>query len=247
MNPVDEVYLYDGSLAGFYTCVHTCVYRHEMPLAIHSHAEAQCSLLPPCRIETQLENASRVRSSIVRHISSRALELCEYVFLSCLENKEIAILRYLLLGFSVGPRIVNDLTHPTVATLLKAEKHITGEAHLLLGFVRFADHRGVLMATITPKNFVLPLIAPHFADRYSQETFVIYDHTHHVALVYSEGRAELADAPQGLIPAHSETELFYQRLWKQFYQTIAIKERTNHRCRMTHMPKRYWENMVELP
>jgi hypothetical protein len=27
---------------------------------------------------------------------------------------------------------------------------------------------------------------------------------------------------------------------------VAIEGRENPRCRMTHMPKRYWENMVEM-
>ena len=29
-------------------------------------------------------------------------------------------------------------------------------------------------------------------------------------------------------------------------QTIAIEDRYNPKCRMTHMPKRYWENMTEF-
>ena len=43
-----------------------------------------------------------------------------------------------------------------------------------------------------------------------------------------------------------ETETSYRRLWKRFYDTIAIKERENPRCRQTHMPKRYWNTMTEF-
>ncbi|MEG2653524.1 MAG: DUF4130 domain-containing protein, partial [Ruthenibacterium sp.] len=35
-------------------------------------------------------------------------------------------------------------------------------------------------------------------------------------------------------------------LWQRFYQTISIAARENPKCRMTHMPKRYWENMLEV-
>ena len=38
----------------------------------------------------------------------------------------------------------------------------------------------------------------------------------------------------------------YRLLWKRFYDTIAIRERENPRCRMTHMPKRYWNTMTEF-
>lgn len=47
-------------------------------------------------------------------------------------------------------------------------------------------------------------------------------------------------------PEADETELGYRKLWKQFYNTIAIEARYNPKCRMTHMPKRYWENMTEM-
>jgi hypothetical protein len=37
-----------------------------------------------------------------------------------------------------------------------------------------------------------------------------------------------------------------QRLWKNFYDTIAIKERFNPKCRMNFMPKRVWANLPEM-
>lgn len=43
-----------------------------------------------------------------------------------------------------------------------------------------------------------------------------------------------------------EAEARYRLLWKRFYDTIAIRERENPRCRMTHMPKRYWGTMTEF-
>ena len=43
-----------------------------------------------------------------------------------------------------------------------------------------------------------------------------------------------------------EEEALYRRLWRSFYDTISIEERYNPRCRMTHMPKRYWGTMTEF-
>ena len=39
----------------------------------------------------------------------------------------------------------------------------------------------------------------------------------------------------------------YQKLWQRYYDTIAIKERLNPRCRMTHCAKRFWNHMLEMP
>lgn len=246
MKPCDRVLLYDGSLAGLYTCVHACIYGKQLPFAILPEAEPQCSLLPPCRIATDMEKATRVREAIRQKISTRALELCEHVFLSAMPSKEMAVLHFAILGFRMGAKTPNMLTHPQVAPLLAAEKHLLGEAHLLLGFVRFADQDGKLVAAIRPKNFVLPLLAPHFADRYAQETFLIVDRTYQVALAYCQGRSELVEAAEGLVTCPSEEEQYYRGLWKRFYQTIAIQERINHRCRRSHMPKRYWEHILEV-
>ena len=245
MEPRDVIYQYDGSLAGLYTCIHACVYGRELPFAIRGPEEAQMSLLPMRRMETDIAKALRVREAIAVKISKRALELCEHVFLSCLEKKEMAILEFLRVGFLLGAQTPYRLTDPAVDLLLQAEKHLLGEAHLFLGFVRFADYEGKLMAAIRPKNYVLPLIAPHFADRFASESFLIYDQTHQVALVHDKGRTELGTL-EGEWPEASETEQFYRELWKQFYRTISIQARENPKVRMSHMPKRYWENMVEM-
>jgi probable DNA metabolism protein len=162
-----------------------------------------------------------------------------------LEKKEMAMLRFLILGFQLGACVANCLADPVVDRMLQAEKHLLGEAHLLSGFIRFADYEGRLFASIRPKNFVLPLLAPHFADRYALEAFLIYDRTHGIALAYEKGRAELCELA-GILPEISDTERFYQALWKQFYHTIGIEARANARCRRTHLPQRYWENMVEM-
>ncbi|MCL1855391.1 MAG: TIGR03915 family putative DNA repair protein [Clostridia bacterium] len=242
----DRVYQYDGSLAGFYTCVQVCVHARHVPLGIRAENEDQLNLLPCQQVITDLAQAARVREAITRRVSARALELCEHVFLSCLAEKELIILRFLILGFGMGSHVVHDLTNPIVHVMLKAEKHLLGEVHLFCGFVRFSDQDGRLIAAISPKNYVLPLLAPHFVDRYAMETFLIYDNTHRIALAYEQGRAELVGLEGEFVLDASQTELYYRALWTKFYQTITIRERKNLRCRMSHMPKRYWENMVEL-
>ena len=49
-----------------------------------------------------------------------------------------------------------------------------------------------------------------------------------------------------LMSSPEEREHTYQRLWKAFYDALAIEERRNEKLRMQHCPKRFWENMTEL-
>jgi len=242
--PTNTVYEYDGSLGGFYCCVHESIYKKEMPLEII--AEGNGGLLPPRFIETDREKALKVRESIRLKISAEALEICETVFLTNLAQKETHILKFLLRGYEEGPRVMTLLTDFDVAPMLEAQRFIGNEAHLLKGFVRFREYDGKLVATITPKNYVLPVIAPHFCERFAEETFMIYDKTHRVALVYEKGRMQIGYMPELNLPPMEEKEKYFQALWRQFYETIAIKARRNERCRMGHMPKRYWENMLEM-
>lgn len=240
------VYTYDGSLPGFYCCVYESVYGKEIPQAIQSENDAQPTLFKQKQIVTDFEKAARVEKSLSWKISPRAKQLVETVFLSCMEEKELGLLRFLLLAYELGPNTLRMLGHEAVRPVLKAEQHLQGERHLLLGFIRFADHDGILAATITPKNFILPFIAGHFVARFSSENFIIFDKTHKAALLYQDRKQKIIPVENIEFPPEDEKEKNYQKLWKQFYNTIAIEARYNPKCRITQMPKRYWENMTEM-
>ncbi|SHI22979.1 probable DNA metabolism protein [Sporobacter termitidis DSM 10068] len=244
--PADVIYTYDGSFDGFLCCVFESVYAGEVPVDILREEDSPLTLMEVCPVVTDLTKAERVRASIPLKISARALELVTTVFCSCLAQKELRLLEFLLRGYREGGKLCFRLGDAVMAPLLSAEKHLLGEAHLLKGFVRFADVGGALAAVITPKNYILPFIARHFVLRYHNEQFMIFDKTNKAALVYQNGKAEILRIDHVTVPEISEREARYQALWKQFYNTIAIEGRENPRCRMTHMPKRYWENMLEV-
>ena len=90
------------------------------------------------------------------------------------------------------------------------------------------------------------LLRRHFCDRYRNERFFLYDRTHQEALFYAEGRSAVRPLEHFQMAPPDEAEARYRLLWKRFYDTIAIRERENPRCRMTHMPKRYWGTMTEF-
>ena len=244
--PADVIYIYDGSFDGFLCCVFESVYASELPVDIMCEEDAPPTLYDVRTIVTDPIKAERVCTSIPLKISDRAMELVMTVFCSCLEKKELRILEFLLQGYREGRKLCYKLGDAVVTPLLDAEKHLLREAHLLKGFVRFADVGGGLVAAITRKNYVLPFIARHFVLRYHDEQFMIFAKAHTAALVYQNGRPEILQVDHVTFPEITESEAHYQALWKQFYNTIAIEGRENPRCRMTHMPKRYWQNMLEV-
>ncbi|TGE31790.1 TIGR03915 family putative DNA repair protein [Desulfosporosinus sp. Sb-LF] len=242
----DLVYAYDGSFEGLMCCVFESYEQKENPSIIRPPGVQQSLFDTAKWIETDEHKADRVFNSIPSKISSKAQELIKLGFLTCAPNKELLIYHFLRLGFKYGCKVMTMLTDDTVCSLQKAVRHLTSESQKFMGFVRFSVYGEVLVAVIEPKNFVLPLLSVHFCDRFRNETFMIYDKTHSMALIYRSQKAELIFADELTLPEVDGTEIEYRQLWKQFYKTIAIESRNNPQCRMALMPKRYWDHMTEL-
>lgn len=242
----DIVYAYDGSFEGLMCCVFESYEQKEIPCAIR-HPGIEQSLFDIAKwIKTDKRKAERVFNSIPLKISTQAQELVKLGFLTCAPHKELLIYHFLRLGFKHGSKVMMMLTDDTVSSLQKAVRHLTTESHKFKGFVRFSVYGEVLVAVIEPKNYVLPLLSLHFCDRFRNETFMIYDKTHSMALIFRSQKAELMYVDELTLPETDNDEIEYRRLWKQFYKTIAIEGRNNPRCRMNLMPKRYWGQMTEF-
>lgn len=244
-------YIYDGTFDGLLTCVFESYERKEELADISPAEEPQAVLFAPRTVVTCPAKAERVYKSIARNISPQAQDLISCGFLTCAPQKELLIYRFLRIGFRIGGQAMQLLTEPSIHQLNKAVRHLKTESHAFMGFVRFSIHDEVLVAVIEPKNQVLPLIAGHFCQRFAGDTFLIYDKTHGRALMYRhdarpEDRLMMLDAEKISIPEADEKEESYRRLWKRFYDTVAIQERMNHRARLSHMPKRYWAHLTEM-
>ena len=239
-------YAYDGSFAGFLTCVFASYAHREEPMSFSTPEDGRISLWPERTVDTDEARAQRVYRSLAPRLGQEGRRLAVYGFLTCLEERELWLWRFYQLGFQEKSAVSRDLTHPVVDTVRKAVRHLEEEAHLLTGFVRFSELEGVLVGEISPKNRVLPLLRPHFCGRYPQEQFLLYDKTHREALIHVPGRWSILPMEEFQMGRAGAEELQYRRMWRKFYDTIAIEGRENPRCRMTHMPKRYWDNMTEF-
>lgn len=242
----DVTYRYDGSFEGLLCCVFESYEKKEVPADVLPPDAPQLTLFAVKEIGTDPQKARRVQSSIPRKMGAAALEFVRHAFLTCFARREVYILRFLRLGYRVGPHVMQMLTDDTVHTLDKAVRHLLNESHLLKGFVRFSDLGGALAAQIEPKNRVLPLLAGHFCARYPHERFLIYDRTHGMVLVYDTHRPVILPVEELSLPEPDAGEQAFRELWRIFYNTIEVQGRHNPRCRMGHMPKRYWNDLTEF-
>lgn len=244
----DLVYVYDGTFLGLMSVVFECYYRHVQPYDIEADINIQSSIM--CEyydIETDFIKAERVINAISEKISKKALTAIFHTFLSELLDREINILKFIKIGFKSGASVIHRLNFDCVAYVMNASKKISSEAHLYLGFIRFQKlSGGIYFSRIEPKGRILPLIITHFQNRFSDMPFIICDMTHSECIVFNGKEACIQNFKQIPNLHLDNNELHFQDMWREFYNTISIKERNNERYRMSSMPKRFWKYITEL-
>ena len=243
---IDVSYIYDGSFNGLLTIVFDSYISKTIPRRIVT-SEFEIDLF--CKyisVETNEEKATRIYNGVIKNISYHALATAYNVFLSNVQNKEIDIIQYLLLGFSIGNKINHLLTNDIVLRMEKTKKRVFGEYHRLCGLLRFMKlQNGMFYAKIHPDNNVIELLGHHFINRLPNENFIIHDKKRNIALLYNTKDYLIIDANNIKVTSLPEEELYYQNLWNCFYHTIGIKERKNSKLRMQFMPKKYWQDLIE--
>ena len=197
-------------------------------------------------VSTDLDKAQKTLLSIQKKISFLAYKkvlsaLCHYD----LERANV-VLGFLIKGFPMGPRVLEDMADPYVMRVIELARKVDNESHMFCGVVRFFDLGKFLYSEIEPKCHVLPQIMEHFADRYPNEHYVIYDKRRRVALIhlaYAESVFVSGDEWNIDLSQHED---YFERLWSQYLKTIAIEERYNPRCQNNLIPKWYRKNMIEF-
>ena len=251
MNKTEITYIYDGTFEGWLSAVFSAFYnKHNVVrIAVEEHLQATFTETV-MHIETDEIKAARVAQGIQNKLGELVYQKIWCAFLSYEESKETELYHYVKLGFSLknGRTLINHLTDEHVAAVHKMDFRVNREAHLLKGFVRFNEMEGgVYYAAITPDNNVLPVIMPHFVDRFGYAMpFIIHDKTRGIAGLYAGKGWHIADVHEATLPRLGPNEAHYMRLWRGFYNAIGIKERKNPLCKRNMCPAKFWPNMLEM-
>lgn len=178
--------------------------------------------------------------------------LCHYD-----EERATVVLGYLVRAFAKGRQIQEYMADPYVMRVLELYRKVGNECQKMEGFLRFRDMGEFLYSEIEPKCDDLPIMQDHFADRYPNENFIIYDSKREYALVHPKyqpcffaSREAIADSIKVLTDKTGEDALaaidHFEALWRRYFSTIAIEARENERCQNNLLPKWYRKNMLEF-
>lgn len=168
-------------------------------------------------------------------------------------DKANAIYQTIVMALALpeGAKVLEYLSEPCISCILELCRQTANEGHHLLEFLRFSELKsGILFAQIHAKNDVLPILATHFTDRLPLENFIIYDASHQMAAVHKSSKDYLiVDASSlnlDLTKEYSSEEDGFRKLWCTFFDSIAIEARKNPKLQSQNIPKRFWNDTVEL-
>ncbi|NLK28796.1 MAG: DNA metabolism protein [Clostridiales bacterium] len=255
---VQRIYLCENSIEGIFTAIYqawSSRYGHanikiqeKNDMGLYSNFELFSEYF---MVETDLTLVTKVSRSIKEKISDEAYQMVYRVGISNYKGKADLIYRFLIFGFSVGPKILGHLSNEIVGQIYKINRYVSNEVHHMHGFIRFSEQENrILVSVIHPKNNILALIAPHFADRLPEERFIIIDGNRKIAVLHLPGKSwvliGLPNYSEASYYQYSSKEEEYQDLWKAFFENIAIKERTNFNLQRNNLPLRFRKDMTEF-
>ena len=204
-------------------------------------------------VKTDPEKAEKVLRTIRRELGLEVHDCICQAAASWDKRKTNAIFKTIVLGLHLPKKqkVMNCLTKDYVCTVADLAKKTWNEAHRFMGFVRFTELAGgILYADIKPENEILPLIAPHFANRYPEENWVIYDERRDKFAIHRAGKGwmiledmKIAEEVRSQLSMEEDD---YRAMWKAFTKSIAIEARKNEQLQKQLLPLKFRDKMTEF-
>ncbi|MCQ2499241.1 MAG: TIGR03915 family putative DNA repair protein [Lachnospiraceae bacterium] len=193
----------------------------------------------------------KVSNSIITKISNHFYNEITYCLLGFEQDRLDTVFRVLILGFAYGAQALKMLHFKDVFRLLEINKRVKNESCLFRERLHFYEmEKGLYVSHIEPKSQILITLGPAFEDRMPSENWMIVDDVHSEAIIHPKDRhfyiQKLTEDELNFLIETEKNNDNYTDLWKLFFNTIAIKERTNKKCQDNHFPIWARKHIVEF-
>jgi len=249
----------ENSLEGIFTGIYEA-YRRKLnhnDTGIQTEEEAEPQLFCEyVRVEPQEELFVKVRRTLIQRLGMEVYEeICQSM---AVERAGIAdavyhtVVKGLGKGQNTGRYVLQDLADPYIHRVAMDSQKAGREICHLQGFLRFEELDGpepVLYSKINPANNIVTFLAPHFADRFPCENFIIHDCVRELFVVHPKQSPwyVLMGGEEDLkLPRRSGQEERYRELFRSFCRSITIEGRRNAVLQRQMLPLRYRDFMVEF-
>jgi probable DNA metabolism protein len=205
-------------------------------------------------VVTEEEHAGRVWRALEKKTHKNVCNMLMHVWLSELEGSDELLFRYVCKTFAARREIACNFGDADVLDVERIARKVSHEAQYIRQFVRFRKMAGDLFfAPVKPIYNALPLAIGHFADRFADQQWVIYDLRRKYGYFYDLRKVrEITFAGDDPLPDNlldeslmAEDEKLFQELWKGYFKAMTIRERINLRLHKKNMPVRFWQYLTE--
>jgi len=254
LHDADSTVAYDGSFPGFLcACAEALNAPEPVPRVVKAMVP-ETLFEERCLVKRDDDRASALWMRLTKRAGPETMRTLLAAFLSDLPEADSTAALAMRRIRAEGATALRDLSDPVMLALEKAARRGSMEAHMYCGLVMFSElSDGSWYAPVEPECDVLLLIADHFAARFSTMRFAIHDLRRGSAVIHEQGKhwslvdAFGIDTESGTIDASlSEYERGIRKLWKLYFDTIAIESKRNPGLQSSKMPKHFWNLLTEM-
>jgi len=250
-----KVYVCSDSMEGIYSAIYdawkTKLEANSLGIALKKYVETElfCEYI---EVVESPQKEKAVIQLIQKHLGQEAYWNIYHALLSDDPGRGDAVLGMMLEARKIArpEQIMNHLSRPKVLRVFELSSKVSNEALFFREILRFIELKsGVLFAEIEPRAEILACLGDHFSNRFPLENWMIYDRAHQTFLVHESQKKWILVKDEKLnwdAIQKSEKEGVYLKLWKEFFETIAIQERKNYKCQRNHLPLHYRKHIVEF-
>ena len=255
-----QTYVFDNTLDGLLTAVFDSFFRKQQDVMLLAEGE-QLPLFAdePHHVMTDGEKAARVWKGLEKQLSREALHIITISWLSEDRALNQPLFNFICKVFRLKRDISHNATDEDALAVRNTCRRVLHEQLRMKQFIRFQKAKdGTYLGVVSPDHNVLPLIIDHFADRFNDQPWLIYDAKRHYGYYYDgtadpfritfeDESAVPFDLSNGKLDAEvlSSDDAIFQQLWRTYFKAICIKERMNPKKQLSDMPRRYWKYMTE--
>ena len=257
-------YSFDNTLDGLLTAVFEAFALHEQPEMLLSEGDPVplfCDRL--YAVPTDTEKAGRVWKGLEKRLPKNVVKMLAVSFLSEMHELNNPLFQYICKVFRQPEGqsgIECNFADLDILAVTNIARKVNHEQHRMKQFIRFQKAKdGTYLAVISPDHNVLPLVIDHFADRFNDQPWLIYDAKRHygfyydgtgepVRITFEDESSVTFNLANGRLNDEvlSDDDQLLQDLWRTYFKAICIRERLNPKKQLQDMPRRYRKYLTEL-